>query len=122
MLSVEANFSFLFGWSLLALLFSIISVILLFIVYEVSTDGICMEKWPQGPNGSLIYSCYLLILTFILSMGIISYFCYCDVKKLKTNPGNLQTTGNGKKILRNRDCSCKRVIVILLAIVGAFFC
>ena len=108
-------------WPFLALLFSIISVIPLFIVYEVSTDGICVEKWPQGSNGSLIYSCYLLIGTFIIPMGIISYFYYCVVKKVWGNARNLQTTGNGKQILGKRERSNKRVMVILLAIAGAFF-
>ena len=59
-------------WPLLALIFSIISVIPLFIVYEISTDGTCVEKWPQGSNGSLIYSCYLLFGTVMIPMGIIS--------------------------------------------------
>ena len=108
-------------WPLLALLFSIISVIPVFIVYEVSTDGICVEKWPQGSNGSLIYSCYLLIGTFIIPMGIISYFYYCVVKKVWANARNLQAMGNGKQILRERERSNKRVMVILLAIAGAFF-
>ena len=108
-------------WPLLALLFSVISVIPIFIVYEVSADGICVEKWPQGSNGSLIYSCYLLIGTFLIPMAIISYFYYYVVKTVWANARNLQATGNGKEILKERERSSKRVMVILLAIAGAFF-
>ena len=108
-------------WPLLALLFSIISVIPIFIVYEVSADGICVEKWPQGSNGSLIYSCYLLIGTFLIPMAIISYFYYYVVKTVWANARNLQATGNGKEILKERERSNKRVMAILLAIAGAFF-
>ena len=108
-------------WPLLALIFSIISVIPLFIVYEVSTDGICVEKWPQGSNGSLIYSCYLLFGTVMIPMGIISYFYYCLVKKLLANARNLKTAGNGKEVLKKRERSNRRIMFILLAIAGAFF-
>ena len=108
-------------WPLLALIFSMISVIPFFIVYEVSADGICVEKWPQGSNGSLIYSCYLLFGTLIIPMGIISYFYYCLVKKLLANARNLKTTGNGKEVLKKRERSNRRIMFILLAIAGAFF-
>ena len=108
-------------WPLLALLFSIISVIPVFVVYEVSDDGVCVEKWPQGSNGSLIYSWYLLIGTFLIPLGIISYFYYCVVKSVWTNARNLQTTGNGKIMLKQRERSNNRVMVILLAITSAFF-
>ena len=108
-------------WPLLALIFSIISVIPLFIVYEISTDGTCVEKWPQGSNGSLIYSCYLLFGTVMIPMGIISYFYYCLVKKLLANARNLKTTGNGKEVLKKRERSNRRIMFILLAIAGAFF-
>ena len=108
-------------WPLLALLFSIISAIPLFIVYEVSADGICVAKWPQGSNGSLIYSCYLLIGTMIIPMGIISYFYYCVVKKVLENSRNLKSTGNGKEILKQRERSNRRIMFILLVIAGVFF-
>ena len=108
-------------WPLVALVFSIISAIPIFIVYEVSADGLCVEKWPQGSNGSLIYSLYLLIGTMIIPMGIISYFYYCVVKKLLENSRNLQTTGNGKEILKQRERLNRRIMFILLVIAGVFF-
>ena len=108
-------------WPLLALLFSIISTIPMFIVYEVSSDGICLAKWPQGSNGSLIYSSYLLIGTMIIPMGIISYFYYCIVKKLLENARNLQTTGNGNEILKQREGLNRRIMFILLVIAGVCF-
>ena len=118
----QRKFQFLFWiWPLLALIFSIISVIPLFLVYEVSTDGICVEKWPQGSNGSLIYSCYLLLGTVVIPMAIISYFYYCVVKKLLANAQNLQNAGNGKEILKKRERSNRRIMFILLVIAGAFF-
>ena len=106
---------------LLALLFSMISAIPLFVVYEVSADGICVAKWPQGSNGSLIYSCYLLIGTMIIPMGIISYFYYCVVKKVLENSRNLKSTGNCKEILKQRERSNRRIMFILLVIAGVFF-
>ena len=108
-------------WPLVALVFSIISAIPIFIVYEVSADGLCVEKWPQGSNGSLIYSLYLLIGTMIIPMGIILYFYYCVVKKLLENSRNLQTTGNGKEILKQRERLNRRIMFILLVIAGVFF-
>ena len=118
----RSKFQFPFWlWPLLALLFSIISVIPVFVVYEVSDDGVCVEKWPQGSNGSLIYSCYLLIGTFLIPLGIISYFYCCVVKKMWTNARNLQNTGTGKIMVKKRESSNKRVMFILLAITIAFF-
>ena len=108
-------------WPLLALLFSIISAIPLFIVYEVSADGICVAKWPEESNGSLIYSCYLLIGTMIIPIVIVSYFYYCIVKKVLENSRNLQTTGNRKEILKQRDCLNRRIMFILFVIAGVFF-
>ena len=118
----RSKFQFPFWlWPLLALLFSIISVIPVFVVYEVSDDGVCVEKWPQGSNGSLIYSCYLLIGTFLIPLGIISYFYCCVVKKVWANARNLQNRGTGKIMLKKRESSSKRVMFILLAITIAFF-
>ena len=108
-------------WPLVALVFSIISAIPIFIVYEVSADGLCVEKWPQGSNGSLIYSLYLLIGTMIIPMGIILYFYYCVVKKLLENSRNLQITGSGKEILKQRERLNRRIMFILLVIAGVFF-
>ena len=108
-------------WPLVALIFSIVSVTPLFIVYEVSTDGICVEKWPQGSNGSLIYSCFLLFGTVMIPMGIISYFYYCIVKKILANAQNLKATGNGKEVLKKRERSNRRIMIILFAIACAFF-
>ena len=108
-------------WPLLAFIFSAVSVIPVFVVYGINEDGICLEEWKQGSNGSLIYSWYLLIGTFIIPMGIISYFYYCVVKKMWANTRNLQTTGNNEEILKQRDRTNKRVMVILLAIAVAFF-
>ena len=105
---------------LLAFTFSMISVIPLFIVCEVSTDGISVEKWPQDSNGSLIYSCYLLFGTVMIPMGIISYSYYCLVKKLLPNARNLKTTGNGEKVMKKRERSNRQIIFILLAIASAF--
>ena len=108
-------------WPLLAFIFSAASVIPVFVVYGIDDNGICLEEWKEGSNGSLIYSWYLLLGTFIIPMGIISYFYYCVVKKMWANTRNLQTTGNNKEILKQRDQTNKRVMVILLAIAVAFF-
>ena len=108
-------------WPLLAFIFSAISVIPVFVVYGIDKDGICLEEWKQGSNGSLIYSWYLLVGTFMIPMGIISYLYYCVVKKIWANTRNLQTTGNNKEILRQRNRTNKRVMVVLLAIAVAFF-
>ena len=118
----RSKFQFPFWvWPSLALLFSIISVIPVFVVYEVSDDGVCVEKWPQGSNGSLIYSWYLLIGTFLIPLGIISYFYCCVIKNVWANARNLQKTGTGKIMLKQRESSNKRVMFILLAITSAFF-
>ena len=53
-------------------------------------------------------------------MGMILYFYYCIVKKMWANTRSLQTTGN-KEILKQRDRTNKRVMVVLLAIAVAFF-
>ena len=84
-------------------------------------QGYTLEKWPQSSSGSLIYSCYLLIGTFIIPTGIISCFYCCAVNKVLANARKLQTTVNKKQILEERRGSNNRVMVILLAIIMLFF-
>ena len=84
-------------------------------------EGYTLEKWPQSSSRSLIYSCFLLFGTFIIPIGIILCFCYCVVKKVLANARKLQTTVNDKQILKERERWNKWVMVILLAIAGAFF-
>lgn len=108
-------------WPLLATLFSIASVIPVLFVYNVSEDGICVEHWPEGSKGSLIYSWYLLIGTFMIPMGIISYFYYCVITKVRENKFSLQRTINNSAILQQRNQTNRRVMYILLAIAIAFF-
>ena len=87
----------------------------LFLIFKQDMElreGYTLEKWLQSSGGSLIYSCYLLFETFIIPMGIISCFYYCLVKKVLANPRNFMTTVNDKQILKERERSNKRVMVI----------
>ena len=108
-------------WPLLATLFSTASVVPVLFVYKVNEDGICVEHWAEGSKGSLIYSWYLLIGTFMIPMGIISYFYYCVITKVRENTFSLQRTVNNSVILQQRNQTNRRVMYILLAIATAFF-
>ena len=108
-------------WLLLAFIYSAVSAIPEFVVNGINEDGICLNGWKEWPNGSLIYSWYLLVATSLVPMGMISYFYYCIVKKMLANTRSLQTTGNNQEILKQRDRENKRVMAILLAIAVAFF-
>ena len=108
-------------WLLLAFIYSAVSAIPVFVVNGINEDGICLEEWKEGSNGSLIYSWYLLVSASLIPMEMISYFYYCIVKKMRANTRSLQTTGNNQEILKQRDRKNKRVMAILLAIGVAFF-
>ena len=88
---------------------------MLFLIFKQDMElkeGYTLEKWLQSSGGSLIYSCYLLFGTFIIPMGIILCFYYCVVKKVLANPRHFMTTVNDKQILKERERSNKRVMVI----------
>ena len=108
-------------WPLLATLFSTASTIPVLFVFKVTEDGICVEHWTEGSKGSLIYSWYLLIGTFVIPMGIISYFYYCIITKVRENKFSLQRTVNNSVILQQRNQTNRRVMYILVAIAIAFF-
>lgn len=99
-------------WIFLAFLFSIASVIPVFIDFNVSKNGVCLGDWAQRSSKSLIYSLYLLIGTFMIPL----YF-YCFVTRIFwQNMANLKTSGNTTALLQNRSKSNRRAMLILLAI------
>ena len=108
-------------WIFLAFLFSIASVIPVFIDFNVSKNGVCLGDWAQRSSKSLIYSLYLLIGTFMIPMIFISYFYCCVTRIVWQNMGNLKTSGNTTALLQKRSKSSGRAMLILLAIAIAFF-
>ena len=63
-------------------------------------EGYTLEKCQQSSSGSLIYSCYLLIGTLIIPMGIISCFYCCKQgvgKRTKVADPRLTTNKYWKK-------------------------
>ena len=108
-------------WIFLAFVFSIASVIPVFIDFNVSKNGVCLGDWAQRSSKSLIYSLYLLIGTFMIPMIFIWYFYCCVTRIVWQNMGNLKTSGNTTALLQKRSKSSGRAMLILLAIAIAFF-
>lgn len=114
------------------LLVGVCSIIPMFLVFEVSTYGTCIENWSDYPNGSLIYS-WLLMIFLVMIPVTITTILYCRsmkvIKAMRSSEGKLLCLINNNNDHNNFENSNKsekhlkrnrKLLLVIFSLLVAF--
>ena len=103
----------------ICLLLSIVSVIPMVVAIDMEEDGVCIERWNH--RSSFIYSWFLMIVTFIIPLLIITLLYIRITQQIIKNYRSLKSVaGRHTSLAKIRYRTNRRVMLMLLIIVMVF--
>lgn len=100
----------------LALLF-VVPTIIVSKIKDMGHGSLCKENWPYK-SYSLAYSWFLLIVTFVIPIAIISYLYLGIVKSLKNSQNHTRRTFSNKDLSRRKKEDSRITIIIAYLLIS----